>query len=215
MELLNPQTLDPNLIYLALVVGLWVGVTAVYMAGSGVPELISIVLLVGSIAVLTQLPTNWWAVVVLVLGVSAFLVLPFIFPRHAAWAELGLALQAGGGLFMFSDRAVSPVVIVITVVLAWLYHRFILMPVIRAYRQRSAYDDATEVMGARGRVIKRIDPVGTVSVQGEHWTARSEDPLEVDTEIVVVEQRGLELRVEKAKRDFVEPEPIHRGNGAH
>ena len=46
-----------------------------------------------------------------------------------------------------------------------------------------------------------IEDRGTVQVKGELWTARSKSRLESGTEIVVTEQDGLELRVEKAKRE--------------
>ena len=65
---IDPALVDPNLIYLALIAGLWVGVTAVYMAGTGIPEILSIVLTGGSLLILTQLPTNWLAVILMVEG---------------------------------------------------------------------------------------------------------------------------------------------------
>ena len=78
---IDPALVDPNLIYLALIAGLWVGVTAVYMAGTGIPEILSIVLTGGSLLILTQLPTNWLAVILMVVGFGGFLVAPFTSPR--------------------------------------------------------------------------------------------------------------------------------------
>ena len=46
-----------------------------------------------------------------------------------------------------------------------------------------------------------IEERGTVPVKGELWTARSQARLESGTEIVVTGQEGLELHVEKAKRE--------------
>ena len=55
-------------------------------------------------------------------------------------------------------------------------------------------------MGERGRVMATIEDRGTVQVRGELWTARSRSRLESGAEVVVTQQDGLELHVEKAKR---------------
>ncbi|MEL7435178.1 MAG: NfeD family protein [Chloroflexota bacterium] len=55
----------------------------------------------------------------------------------------------------------------------------------------------------RGRVVKDLDPVGTVYVNKELWRARSPVHLTRDTPIMVIGQQGLELQVEKAKNEDV------------
>lgn len=50
--------------------------------------------------------------------------------------------------------------------------------------------------GAEGEVISPLDPVGTVRVRGENWTAESlSGPLPVGARIEVAEVDGLRLRV--------------------
>lgn len=202
--LIESLQIDPNIIYLGLVLGLWMGVTAAYIAGTGLAEVAAFVLLLGSFLALMSMPTNWVAVLVLIIGVSAFLILPLFFPKMAKWAATGLALQAVGGFFLFDGLLVSPILIAITILVAWAYHQYLLMPLLDKKRPTD-YDEATRIIGARGRVIKMIDPVGMVNVQGETWSARSDDPLPPDTPVVVIGQDGLELQVAKAKRDEIEP----------
>lgn len=195
-------TIDPNLLYLGLIAGLWLGVTVIYLPGTGILEIKAFVVLAACLFVLSQIPgTNWLAVLSLIIGVSAFVLLPFAPSGIRQFAEAGLILQAVGGFFLLSDRSVSPVVIGVTILLAWLYHRFVLLPMLRRQRTRTEYDEVNEVIGARGRVLKAIDPVGTVLVKGESWTARSRDYLTTDVEVIVIAKRGLELTVEKAKRE--------------
>jgi membrane-bound ClpP family serine protease len=93
------------------------------------------------------------------------------------------------------------------------YNRFVLLPILRAHQKPTDYDDATDVIGARGRVVQPLSPVGTVYVSGEIWTARSDQFLPAETEIIVMGKRGLELIVEKAKRDDTQPHPNGTGNG--
>ncbi|MGB7340873.1 MAG: NfeD family protein [Phototrophicaceae bacterium] len=195
--------LDPNLIYLALVAGLWIGVTAVYIPGTGIPEITSLVLLVGSLVILGSLATAWWAVAALFLGVSMFLLLPFFGEKYGRFAEVGLIGQVIGGWFLFQDQSISPIVIAVTVILSLLYNRFVIIPTMRNQRHYNEYDESNAVIGIRGRVVKDLDPVGTIYVNKELWRARSSEDLSRDTSVMVVGQDGLELIVEKSKNEDV------------
>lgn len=194
---------DPNLVYLALLLGLWVGVTAAYVPGTGVAELFSALILGGTVLWLTTLPANWYAVVIMVLGVTTFLVAPFIAPKYGAFAEIGLVFQAAGGLLLFDGVTVSPLIIGVTVILGLAYNRLLLLPMLKAQRNQTESDYASQVLGVVGRVVKPLDPVGTVNVNSELWTARAAEgeSLDVGTPVIVRSQVGLELVVEKAKRD--------------
>jgi membrane-bound serine protease (ClpP class) len=195
-------TVDPNIVYLGLIVALWSVVTIVYSPGTIIGEIISAVLAVATLAMLVNMPTNWLAVVVVVIGVSGFLALPFMSIRFARFADFGLLLQIIGGLMLFREGPqVSPLIVLATVLVAWMYHRFVLMPALRLHAKAADVDENTRIIGMRGRVTRAIDPVGTVYVNGESWTARSTEPLAPDTEVVVTRKVGLELIVEKAKRD--------------
>lgn len=199
MGFIDPAMLDPNVMYLVLLLGLWLGVTAAYIPGTGIAETFAFLLLAGGIFLLTLVATNWLAVLALVLGVSAFLILPFFGQRYRRYAEAGLIFQVLGGYFLFEEMQVSPVIIGITVVLAVMYNRFVLLPIIRSHGE-DHIEDANDVIGKHGRVVTDIDPVGVVYVNREQWRARSDDYLPKDTTVVVTGQVGLELQVEKAKR---------------
>jgi len=209
----NPATFDPNFVYIALVLGLWIGVTAVYIPGTWLPEVGSLLLITGSLFVLTALPTNWVAVLVMVSGVAAFVLLPFFGENYTKFAEVGLVLQALGGYFLFEGAQVSLIVIIVTVILGLLYNRLVLIPTLRNSRTYNEYDESNEVIGVRGRVVKPLDPVGTIYVNKELWRARSEEYLPADTPVIVIAQDGLELIVEKTKNEDV-PYYHKNGNGA-
>jgi len=206
--------LDPNVVYIALVVGLWIGVTAVYTPGTWIPETIAIILSVGSLFALMMMPTNWIALIVMIVGVAAFLVLPFVGERYVKYAEAGLVLQALGGYFLFENQVVSPILIGFTVLFALVYHRLVLIPTLRNQRKRTEFDDSIEVIGVRGRVVSELNPVGTIYVNKELWRARSEEYLPKDTPVIVVAQDGLELIVEKSKREDTPEYVHHTKNGA-
>lgn len=193
--------LDPNLIYISLVVGLWVGVTALYIPGTFIPELVSTVLIIGSLFLLTTVATTWWAAALLFIGIATFLLLPFFGERVGRFAELGLIGQGIGSYFLFQEHTVSPLLIAATLIIGLAYHRLVLVPTLKNQRTFNEYDESNQVIGVRGRVVKDLDPVGTVYVNKELWRARSPIPLTRDTPIMVVGQEGLELQVEKSKSE--------------
>jgi membrane-bound ClpP family serine protease len=206
--------LDPNLLYIGLLVGLWMGVTAAYIPGIWIPETISFVLLIASLILLSFLPTNWVAVVVLLLGVSGFLLLPYVNKRYRQFAEVGLIGQALGSYFLFDGALrVSPLLIALTIILAVAYNRFVLMPILQRQHDYNEYDETNAIVGVRGRVVKELDPVGTVYVNKELWRARSAEYLPTDSKVIVTGRDGLELYVEKAKHEDA-PAYEHESNGS-
>lgn len=197
MELLQ----DPNVIYLLLMAGLWISATGTYIPGTGIAEIGGAGLILATLYLMSLLTVNWAALIALVIGASLFFLLPLLKPEWVRFAEAGLALQALASFFLFTHAAVSPLLIALAVLLAWGYHRTILRSVLKQQRELSSTQKDEFLVGARGRVMASIQDRGTVQVNGELWTARSRSRLESGTEIVVTQQDGLELHVEKAKRD--------------
>lgn len=204
---INPETVDPNWIYLGLVLSLWIGVTAAYIPGTGIIEVLASGGLIGTMIVLVQMPTNWLAVMLLVVGVASFIVMPFVQQRLAALAVGGLALQGIGGLLLFEgDHRVSLFVILLTLVIPLAYHQWVLLPILRHIKKQPVVERDSQLIGAVGRVTTDIDPVGTVNVNSEQWTATSDEPLKAGDRVIVTGRSGLQLTVEKVKRQEADPE---------
>ena len=192
---------DANVIYLLLMAGLWISATGTYIPGTGFAEIAGAGLILGTVYLMSLLAANWLAVIALVAGASLFFLLPLLKSEWENFAIAGLALQAGASFFLFAEASVSPVLIAVGVLLAFAYHRTILRSILRQGRELSSTQKDEFLVGARGRVMAPIHERGTVQVKGELWTARSKSRLESGAEIVVTEQQGLELQVEKAKRE--------------
>lgn len=198
---IDPSTIDANILYLGLIIALWVGVTAAYVPGTGLLEVGAAVGMGICLIFLAEMPTNWMAVLVLVLGVGGFIVMPFLKQQYAALAVIGLALQATGSVGLFNGgTSVSLFLIAVTLVIQFAYHQLILTPMLKvAYREPVVNKDDL-LVGSVGKVVKDIDPVGTVNVNSEMWTATSDRRIKAGEEIVVVERKGLQLTVESLKR---------------
>ena len=198
---IDPTTVDPNLLYLGLVISLWIGVTAAYVPGTGLIELVATVGFIGSLLVIGQMSASWVAVLLIVIGISAFMVMPFIEQQYAALAVGGLFLQSLGGVFLFSGgQSVSLVVIAITIALPLIYHQLVLMPMLKMVNSQPISNKDELIIGMTGRVTKDIDPIGAVLVDSESWTAISDETLKTGDTIVVVDRNGLQLIVEKVKQ---------------
>ena len=195
---------DPNVIYLLLMAGLWISATGTYIPGHR-----------GGGDRWRRLdPRN--AVLVepggdqldrgdrVGGGGVALLLAAAVQIRMGEFAIGGLVLQAVASFFLFAEASVSPVLIAVGVLLAFAYHRGILRSILKERQQLSSTQKDEFLVGERGRVMATIEDRGTVHVRGELWTARSRLRLESGTEIVVTQQDGLELHVEKAKRQEAE-----------
>lgn len=190
---------DPNFIYLLLVLGLWAAVLGIYSPGTGIIEAAAFLALAGAFVLMALNPvTSWFAVIALVAGVLWYLMTPLFRHDLARLGLIGLALQVVGGLTLFSDRPVSPVFIAITAALSFAFFQFVLVRILNRQALHPPLDDEL-APGATGWVVKALDPVGTVNVQGELWTAYSDDALQPGERIAVLEKEGLRLHVEKAK----------------
>lgn len=193
---------DPNVVYTVVVLGLWFSVTAVYVPGTVLIEKLSLVGLGIGALLLLQMPTNWIALLILILGVLGFIVIPFLKTEIAWLAVGGLALQGLGGYFLFNGLTVSPLLIGFTLLVQFAYHTWVLMPMLRQLRERAAQpaDRDALIVGMQGRVVKTLDPIGTVHVNGELWTATSASPIETGELIEVIDRTGLQLIVESVSK---------------
>jgi membrane-bound serine protease (ClpP class) len=197
--------MDPNVVYLILIFGLWAAVTAAYIPGTGGPEALALIGVAGGILLLAGMPTNWPGVIILFIGVLSFLLIPFLNNRWARLAEGGLILQVIGTLTMFNGLQVSWLLLVVTIGLSILYHHGVLLPFLEKNRhQPTVIDDNKQLIGLVGRVVKPSEKVGasymaTVNVRGEQWTALADHALRAGDEVVVLERDGLQLQVEGVK----------------
>lgn len=195
-----PITVDPNIVYLILLIGMWLSATAAYVPGTGVLELLAGLGVIASVVVLAAMPTNWISVVAIVVGTFGFFTIPLLDRRLTLLAFVGLGLQVVGGVTLFNGASISIPLLAVIMIASLLYYRFALLPVLESQRTKAALIDDEPIIGARGYVQRTLDPVGTVRVRGEAWTARSDQVLEPGTEIVVVDREGLTLFVEAEKQ---------------
>jgi len=190
---------DPNLAYFLLMLALWGIVFSVYKPGTAIFEPMALIAAVATIISLVPQPTNWVAAVIVSLGVLVFLLVPLIKRDPILLAVAGVLAQIMGGVFLFNGPPVSPILIGVGVVFSLGIFQFVLMPILRKQVQEPIVGDEQLLTGATGYVVKPLDPIGTVNIRGELWTAFSNQSIAAGETVIVMGKEGLRLFVEKSK----------------
>lgn len=190
--------IDPNLAYVLLVSGFVMAILALFTPGTGLLEIGALfTLVVAGYGIATQ-PTNWWALVIMVIALVPFW---FALRRPRQWLYLAISLVTliVGSIFLFRTEqgglAVSPVLAVLMPVSAagilWIIGRRSL----EAARMRPSID-LSKLIGKTGEAHTDVFAEGSVYVGGEEWTARSEVFIPKGAAVRVIGREGLVLLVE-------------------
>ncbi len=186
-----------NMIYLALVAGIWLAVLAVLQPGTGALELL--VVLAFSIVGLSTLVLqfNSWALLIILVGVVLF-VIALKREKPGLWLALSaLAFSAGSSLLFGIDdegTAVHPFLAIAVTILTVGYFWMAIRGIMISQRVAPAIDPM-RVLGQIAEVRTPLDPVGSVYAVGELWTARADTLVDIGERVTVVSADGLILKV--------------------
>jgi membrane-bound serine protease (ClpP class) len=194
--------LNPNLAYLILVSGFLLTVFAILTPGTGLFELGALFALVVAGWQVYNIPINYWALVVLILGVIPFLL---AVRKSQQMVYLGLSALAlvVGSAFLFRGEvwwqpAVHPVLAVVVSVLTGGFFWLIVRKALEAEATTPSHD-LGKVVGATGEAKTVIHHEGSVQILGELWTARSEKRIKEGAIVRVIAREGFILDVEEIK----------------
>jgi membrane-bound serine protease (ClpP class) len=190
--------LFPNLVYLVLVGGLWLAALALVAPGTGILELTAALTLGLAGLGVVSLTLSPWALLVLAAGAVLF-GLSLWRRQEAIWLALAaLALTLGSAFLFVSSSggpAVHPLVAALTSVLTLGYFWWAIRKALASARAKPAHDPSA-VRGQVGEVRSALDPIGSVYVGGELWSARAEKPVAEGNLVRVIDLDGLMLTVE-------------------
>jgi membrane-bound serine protease (ClpP class) len=189
----------PNLFYLCLVIGLWVTALALVSPGTGVLEVLALVLLGGAAVGMLTWPVNGLAFIPLILGAAAFILSLVRRQQGGLWLLASAILISLGSIFLFESGsggpAVQPVLAILmsalTVVLFWVGVRRGLEA-----QQAAPTVAAAIVVGQIGETRSPVDREGEVYVGGEMWSARADRPIAAGQRVRVRSLDGLVVEVE-------------------
>jgi membrane-bound serine protease (ClpP class) len=192
--------LNPNLIYLFIIGGFSLAFMAILAPGTGILEIMAILSLIIAGWGVFNLPINYWALVLLIVGVFP----PVILLRRTKKKYLLVisvaSLVIGSAFLLQGDSwfrlAVNPgLALVVSVLIGGLFW-IITKKTLEADATPHSHDLST-LVGSDGEAKSYIHQEGSVQVQNELWTARSDQPIEAGARIRVVDREGFILVVEE------------------
>ena len=193
--------LDPNIAYLFLLGGVMLGLMALVTPGTGIFEIGALFCIAIAGYAVYNLGFNLWALLVLIFSVA-----PFVYavrkPKRELYLGVSLLFLVVGSVFLFATDGWKPAVHwALALVSSILYAGFIWIVVrktLQAAHSRPSHD-LEVLIGQIGEAKTRVHMDGSVQVDGELWSARSEKPISIGSKIRVVGREGFILEVVKEK----------------
>jgi len=193
--------LNPNIAYLFLLGGVLLAMLALATPGTGffeVGALFSIVMAGYVIFRLELIPVAW---ALIVIGLS---IVPFVYsiqqPKRELYLGFSILLLVVGSIFIFPSESGGPAVNwLVATAASVLVAGFLWIAVgktIQAAHARPAHD-LDGLVGQIGEAKTKILEEGSVQVDGELWSARSEKAIPAGSSIRVLRREGFILIVEK------------------
>ena len=189
--------LDPNIVYLAAVTGLLFAFMAILTPGTGLFEIGALLALLYAAYGVYNLPTNNWALVVMLLGLVLFIV-ALRRPHQRIFMMFGSLYLISGDVWW--QPAVNPFLGLLISGLAGAFLWISTTKVLEAREVQPTFD-LERLVGATGEAKTPIQTEGSVQVSGELWTARSEEFIERGTQIRVIGREGFILDVEPLEKE--------------
>ena len=203
---------SPEVAYMLLLTGLALLVFEFFTAGVGLAGGIGAVCTVLAFTGLAVLPTQWWAVGLIVLAMLAFAVdVQVGIPRF--WTGVGIVFTIIGSWFLFEPipgSSMRPSWLALTAGIGGIVLTFIVgMPSMVRTRFATPTIGREWMIGEEGVAIGAVDPEGFVQVRGARWRARTNraTPLADGDALRVAAIDGVTLDVEPlegAARDYRE-----------
>ncbi|MGD8403403.1 MAG: NfeD family protein [Anaerolineales bacterium] len=192
--------LDPNIAYVFLLAGVLLGLLAIVTPGTGMLEVGTFFCLALAGYAVYNLSFNLWALIVLVLSI-----IPFVYaiqkPKREWFLALSILGLVVGSVFLFATDGWQPAVNpLLALVSSALFAGFMWIAVQKTLQASHALPshDLSVLVGQIGEAKTRIYTEGTVQVNGELWSARSEKKIPNGSSVKVVDREGFVLIVEKS-----------------
>ena len=196
---------NPHLVFILFAVGGILIIVELVSPGGWIPGAVGLGMLLLAFVGIGNLPVNWIGLALMGGG----LVLLFVELQAPGWGGFGAAGGIAfviGGFLLFGDTSVpglpAPDMRVGWAVLAGTavfiaISVFGLFHFSRKARDITVVSRASQIIGQTGVVRSTLDPIGTVYLAGELWTAESEsgDTIESGETVVAAELDGVKLRV--------------------
>lgn len=195
MELL----LNPNVAYVVLVSAFVLTFVAILTPGTGLVEGSALLALAAAGYSIYYLPLNYVALIVLLAGAVPF----YIAVRRSGkpiYLVISIVALVIGSAFIFRGQgflpAVNPILALIVSPAAAIFIWMITTKGLEAMAKPPMHN-LNSLIGQQGQASTKIHHEGTVQIESEQWSARSEELIPAGSQVQIIGRDGFTLVVEK------------------
>jgi membrane-bound serine protease (ClpP class) len=189
--------LEPNVAYLVLLASVLLGFMALVSPGTGLFEVGAFFCIALAGYAVYNLSFNWWALILVLLGV-----IPFVYaiqkPKRELYLGLSIVLVVIGSVFVFPrTEGQAGVNLLLVITGSSLVSGFLWLAVRKSVEAASVRPthDLDGVVGLIGEARTAVHNEGSVQVNGELWSARSDTAIPAKSKITVIRREGFVLVV--------------------
>jgi len=193
--------LDPNVAYLTLVLAFLITLMAILTPGTAIFEIIALLMLIVSGWQIYNIPFNLWALIAIFSGAILFFI-AVRWSKKLIFLALSILLLIIGSVFLFQGEpwwrpAVNPFLAIIVSAAVGSFLWIVAVKVMEADSTTPTHD-LGQLIGMVGEAKSNIHQEGSVQVDGELWTAQSEEMILIGSRVRVIDRNGFMLVVETA-----------------
>ncbi len=186
---------DPTIMAILFSIGLLGLGFEITHPGAIFPGVIGAISLILAFFAMQTLPVDYAGLMLICLAVVLFLA-EIKITSYGLLSLGGIISLILGSMMFFEDLGVSYFVIIPFIVVIAGFFIFIAWLVVRAHTSR-VKGGAEGLIGETGVVMEAIDREGLIFVHGEYWKAESDERIEQNEKVRVIEMKGLVLKVER------------------
>lgn len=188
---------NPNIAFILMMIGIWGVFFELMNPGAILPGVVGGISLLLAFFALQALPVNYVGVMLILFSLVLFIAEVKVI-SHGLLTVGGTIAFVLGATMLFEGPgslfAVSWSVIVPVAILTVAFFVFAMRLAYKTWKSQPT-TGREGLVGERGVVRRRIDPVGKVAVHGEIWTARATEPIEAGAPVEVIASEGLTVDV--------------------
>jgi membrane-bound serine protease (ClpP class) len=190
---------DPNVAYILMMIGIYGILFEIYSPGAIFPGVAGGISIILALYAFQTIPISYAGLFLILLGVI-FFVLELKIVSHGVLGLAGIVsivigsimlIDLPGGILSISWKSIAVVAI-----LSGIFFFGVISYAIKA--QLSKVKTGQEgLIGESGVAKTDISPRGIVLIHGERWNATSDEPVAQGESVVVLEVKGLKIKVKK------------------
>jgi len=189
---------DPNIAYLMVVSGVMMSIITIIIPGTGIPEFLMVLFMIGAWYGMQGLETNTIALVVVGLSLIPFFLAIKQQSNRTLWLVLSILMLTAGSIFLFTDNSGKPLVnFFLAGTISLLCAIFLWLSITRGIQVASTKVilDPDSPVGKIGETRSEVFKSGSVYVNGELWSARSEELIPEGEAVRILRREGFSLTV--------------------